>query len=380
MRGLRGVVCVVVTVALAVPVAGVSSGSSGPALETLGKPEGKLSLLQWPGYSDPSFAKSFERSTGCVITRQQAVSSADMVRAMRSGRFDLVSASGDVSGTLISKRLVKPVNVALVPSWRRIAPEFRSPGYNTVKGVHYGVTVLWTPNALLYNTQRAKPAPVTWRAIYDDRFRGRVSIPDNPMQIADAALYLAATEPALHIRDPYELTHPQFDAAVALLRRQRPLVERYWQYATEQIQDFRTGRAVVGSSWPYQAQVLQASNAPARELVPRHGATAWADSWLLGAKAQHPNCAYRWLEYVLTAPAQATQALALRESPVNRAACRLMNAAEQGLCTAYYGASPPRLLRRLAFWKTPVARCGYGGRTDCVSYDAWRRAWVKIRS
>jgi hypothetical protein len=57
-----------------------------------------------------------------------------------------------------------------------------------------------------------------------------------------------------------------------------------------------------------------------------------------------------------------------------------MDAAEQGLCSAYYGASPTRLLRRLAFWKTPVARCGYRGRTDCVSYDAWRRAWVKIRA
>ena len=46
------------------------------------------------------------------------------------------------------------------------------------------------------------------------------------MQIADAALYLRDTVPALRIVDPYELTKPQFDAAVALLRRQRPLVRR----------------------------------------------------------------------------------------------------------------------------------------------------------
>jgi putative spermidine/putrescine transport system substrate-binding protein len=374
VRGVRIALAAACVAALSIPAAGIGSRSA-PL-----KGEGALDLLQWPGYSDPSFAKSFERSTGCAIARRNAASSADMVRAMRSGRFDLVSASGDVSGTLISEHLVQPVNLALVPAWRRLAPAFRSPAFNTVKGIHYGVTVLWTPNALLYNRKRAKPAPVTWRAVYDDRFRGKVSVPDNPMQIADAALYLAATEPALHIRDPYELTHPQFDAAVALLRRQHPLVERYWQYATEQIQDFRTGRAVVGSGWPYQAQVLQASDVPAREFIPKQGATAWADSWLMGAKAAHPNCAYRWLQYVLTAPAQATQALALRESPVNRGACPLMNAAEQGLCTVYYGASPTKLVRRLAFWKTPVARCGYGGRSDCVAYDAWRRAWVKIRA
>jgi len=367
------------SVALATPVLGVSSRAAPPP-GLLGAPEGKLSLLQWPGYSDPSFAKSFERSTGCLISGTNAGSSADMVRLMRSGRYDLVSASGDVSGTLISERLVAPVNVALVPAWKQLAPSFRSPAFNTVNGVHYGVTVLWTPNALLFHKQRAKPPPVTWRAVYDDRFRGKVSVPDNPMQIADAALYLRATLPALGIRDPYELTPPQFDAAVALLRRQRPLVSRYWQYASEQIQDFRTGRAAVGSSWPYQAQVLEASGVPVREFVPREGATAWADSWMLGAKAAHPNCAYRWLRYVLSAPVQATEALVLRESPANRGACPLMNAAEQGLCNAYHASAPPQLLRRLEFWKTPVARCGFGGRRDCVPYKAWRRAWAKIRA
>ncbi len=377
MRRVRVVLAAAALAALLVPVAGI--GSSDRA-QPVGKGEGELSLLQWPGYSDPSFARSFERSTGCTITRTTVGSSADVTRLMRSGTYDLVSASGDVSGQLIAAKLVKQVDVGLVPAWRQLAPTFRSPAFNTVAGVHYGVTVLWTPNSLLYQRNRAKPAPVTWRAVYDDRFRGKVSVPDNPMQIADAALYLQSTTPSLAIRDPYELRRPQFDAAVALLRRQHPLVTRYWQYAAEQISDYRTGKAVVGSSWPYQAQVLTAANVPVRALVPRDGATAWADSWLLGAKAEHPNCAYRWLQHVLSAPVQATQALVLRESPANPGACALMEAAEQGLCAAYYASTPPSLLRKLRFWKTPVAQCGYDGRKDCVPYAAWQKAWAKIRS
>ena len=379
MNGVRILLVAGCLAALGAAVAGVGSSSSSPS-QRPGKPEGKLSLLQWPGYSDPSFSKRFERASGCVISRTNVASSSDMARLMRSGKYDLVSASGDVSGTLISGRLVQPVNVARIPAWRHLAPPFQSPAFNTVNGVHYGVTVLWTPNILLYETKSATPAPVSWRAVYDERFRGKVSIPDNPMQIADAALYLQATRRDLRISDPYELTPPQFDAAVALLRRQRPLVARYWQYATEQIQDFRTGEAVVGSSWPYQAQVLTAVDVPVSQRVPREGATAWADSWLLAARAAHPNCAYLWFRYVLSAPVQATQALVLRESPVNPAACPLMNAAEQDLCAKYHGSSPPRLLRRLEFWKTPVARCGYAGRSDCVPYKGWQRAWAKVTS
>jgi putative spermidine/putrescine transport system substrate-binding protein len=375
-KGSGAALVVLVGTALSVPAAGVGSRTAPP--RSLGQPEGKLSLLQWPGYSAPSFAAAFERRTGCRITRRALRSSAEMVDLMKKGRYDLVSASGDVSGTLIARRLVQPVNVALVPAWRQLPPQFRSPAFNTVKGVHYGVTVLWTPNVLLFNTERAKPQPSQWRAIYDDRFRGKVSVPDNPMQIADAALYLRATRPDLGIRDPYALTRAQFDAAVALLRRQRPLVVRYWQYATEQIQDFRTGAAVVGWSWPYQAQVLAAADVSVRQIVPRQGATAWADSWMLGRRARHPNCAHLWLRYVLSASVQADEALALRESPVNPKACRLMNLAEEGSCAAYYAASPKSVLRRLAFWKTPSARCRPRGKRRCVPYADWRKAWIKI--
>ena len=379
MRRTWATIGAVSVLALAIPVTGIGSGS-GPAQlpKRIGKGEGSLVLLQWPGYSHASFAADYERETGCKITRRDASSSADMVDLMKRGPYDLVSASGDVSGELIRRRYVRPVNVKLIPQWRQLAPVFRSPAANTVGGVHYGVTLMWTPNELLYRTDAGGPAAVSWRAVYDNRFRGKVSIPDNPMQIADAALYLKSRTPKLGIRDVYELTPLQFDAATALLRRQAPLVKRYWQYASEQILDFRTSAAVVGSSWPYQRQALIAADVPVSRRVPREGATAWADSWLMARRARHPNCAYLWLRHVLGADVQASQALLLRESPVNPLACRVMDATEEGSCAAYYGSAPAALLKRLVFWKTPAARCGYGGRTDCVPYARWQRAWANV--
>jgi hypothetical protein len=55
-----------------------------------------------------------------------------------------------------------------------------------------------------------------------------------------------------------------------------------------------------------------------------------------------------------------------------------MEATEEGSCAAYYGATPAALLKRLVFWKTPVARCGFGGRTDCVPYKRWQQAWANV--
>ena len=146
-------------------------------------------------------------------------------------------------------------------------------------------------------------------------------MPDNPIQIADAALYLMSTQPNLGIKDPYELTQKQFDAAIALLKQQRPLVKKYWPLAGDEIQLFANGDVMVGAAWPYQTITLKAAHAPVDDTIPTEGATGWADSWLLATRAPHPNCAYMWAKWVSTPHVQAQQALGFGETCRSKA-CR----------------------------------------------------------
>ena len=62
----------------------------------------------------------------------------------------------------------------------------------------------------------------------------------------------------LGIEDPYELNKKQFDAAIGLLKKQRPLVKKYWGLASDEISLFKNGDATIGASWPYQTNTLQA--------------------------------------------------------------------------------------------------------------------------
>src|SRR5947207_1959799 len=287
---------------MCVPAAGVSSTNALPT--TIGKGEGSLNLIEWSAYSDPSFAKKFEQQTGCKIKRKDANSSNEMVALMRTGggggggQYDLVSASGDASLRLIYGGDVQPVNVNLIPSWKDFISIFKSPAHNTVDGDHYGVSVQWGPNTLLYNTKQVKPAPSSWGAIYSSKYKGKITVPDNPIQIADAALYLSKSKPSLGIKDPYELTKSQLDAAIGLLKEQRPLVKKYWGLASDEISLFKNGDAVIGASWPYTTGSLVSAKVPVKEVIPREGATGWLDTWMLSKKAKHPNCAYAWYTYI----------------------------------------------------------------------------------
>ena len=115
-------------------------------------------MIAWEGYLQPQWVKPFEQQTGCKIKQKYAGSSDEMVTLMRSGggsQYDMVSASGDASLRLIYGHDVAPVNVNLVkPGWKQFFPAFQSPPNNTVGGKHYGISLQWGPNTLLYNTRR----------------------------------------------------------------------------------------------------------------------------------------------------------------------------------------------------------------------------------
>src|SRR5262249_13552233 len=211
-----------------------------------------------------------------------------------------------------------------------------SPPHNTVDGQHYGISLQWGPNTLLYNTKVVKKRPTSWSVIYNPIYKGKITVPDNPIQIADAALYLSKIQPGLGIKDPYELNQTQFDAAVALLKKQKPLIKKYWALASQEISMFKNGDAVIGASWPYQTNTLKAAKVPVADLIPSEGATGWADTWMLSAHAKHPNCAYMWMKYISTPKVQAQQAIYFGETPANTKACVWMDKLSKGSCALYH--------------------------------------------
>jgi putative spermidine/putrescine transport system substrate-binding protein len=360
-----------IAVMLALPAAGVSKEAGGT-----------LNMIAWEGYLQPQWVTPFEHSTGCQIHAKYAGSSDEMVTLMRSGggtQYDMVSASGDASLRLIYGHDVQPVDTSKVPDFKNFVPKFQSPPNNTVGGKHYGISLQWGPNTLMYNTKKVHPAPTSWSAIYSPKYKGKVTVPDNPIQIADAALYLMKTQPKLGIRDPYELEPAQFNAAVNLLRQQKPLIKAYWATASQEMSMFTNGDAWIGASWPYQTNTLQANKVPVKDLVPREGATGWLDTWMVSAHTHNLACAYKWLAWISTPKVQAEQAISFGETPVNAKACTWMNKLSKGSCAKYHANAPLKYFKQLYFWKTPISTCGWGGKKDCMDYTKWQQAWTQLK-
>ncbi|MEP7356481.1 MAG: ABC transporter substrate-binding protein [Anaerolineales bacterium] len=368
---------------------GGAAATAAPMQQSIGAGEGQVDIVAWAGYiergeTDPGYdwVTSFEKDTGCKVNVKVASTSDEMVTLMtQGGGYDLVTASGDASLRLVSGGTVQPINLTLIKDWSRVDARLQNAAWHTVGAQHYGVPYQWGSNLLMYNTEAfGGQPPTSWNVVFEEMTlpdgksnKGRVQAYSGPIYIADGALYLKAHKPELGITDVYELTKPQFDAAVVLLKEQRKLVQRYWPDATAQIDDFTNEGVVAATSWPYQVNTLVFAGQPIASVIPSEGATGWADTTMMSAKAPHPNCAYMWLNHSLDKKVQGDVAAWFGSVPVTADACQDNDLLGAEGCKT----NGIDNFERIAFWKTPAADCG-NGKTDCVAYSDWTKAYVDI--
>ena len=374
--------CTALTVALSFSGQAIAADM----LKELGKGEGQVSIIAWPGYiergeTDKAYdwVTEFEKSTGCKVSVKTAATSDEMVALMNEGGFDLVTASGDASLRLVAGKRVQPINTALIPSWSTIDERLQNAPWHTVGDVHYGTPYVWGPNVLMYNTAVFKEAPKSWNVVFEEMNlpdgksnKGRVQAYDGPIHVADAANYLMAHKPELGIKDPYELSEEQYKAALDLLRQQRTLVGRYWHDAMIQIDDFKNEGVVASGSWPFQVNLLAAEKQPIASTVPEEGATGWADTTMLHSDAANPNCAYMWMEHSLSPKVQGDVSAWFGTVPSVPAACK-GNAllTDEGCKT-----NGLEEFAKIKFWKTPVSKCASQG--ECVPYYRWVSDYIGV--
>ncbi|MFM5439107.1 ABC transporter substrate-binding protein [Aeromonas enteropelogenes] len=362
------------------------AGQTQAAPTSLGKGEGQLNIVAWAGYiergeTDKNYdwVTGFEKETGCKVNVKTAATSDEMVALMNEGGFDLVTASGDASLRLIAGGKVQALNLALIPSYSKIDPRLQSAPWHTVDGKHYGVPYQWGGNILMYNTKVFPKAPDSWSVVFEEQTladgksnKGRVQAFDGPIHIADAALYLMTHQPALGIKDPYELNEDQYKASLDLLRQQRQLVGRYWHDAFVQIDDFKNEGVVASGSWPFQANTLIADKQPVATTVPKEGVTGWADTSMVHSDAKNLTCAYKWLEHSLNNKLQGDLASWFGSVPVVPAAC------EGNALLGPEGCKTNGIdnFDRVHFWRTPVSQCKSQG--TCVPYYRWVSDYIAI--
>jgi len=183
----------------------------------------------------------------------------------------------------------------------------------------------------------------------------------------------------LNITNPYALDDTQFTAAVDLLKAQKVLVGQYWTDYLKQMDAFRAGDVQLGTTWQIITNLLQFEDppVPVEVVKPKEGATGWSDTWMINSKSKNVDCAYAFIDHIVSPEVNAQIAEWFGEAPANSKSCALT--ADPEHCTIFH-ADDDAFWQDVWYWQTPEVAC-VDGRTDvtCKGFDDWIKAWTEIK-
>ncbi len=143
------------------------------------------------------------------------------------------------------------------------------------------------------------------------------------------------------------------------------------------MQAFDSGTSVVGTTWQVIANTIDANGkTKVGTTVPKEGSTGWSDTWMIAAKAKHPNCMYEWMNYIVSPKVNAQVAEYFGEAPAQTLACKFTS--DKNHCTTYH-ALDAAYAANIHYWTTPQVQCVDGSGNDCTDYATWVTKWQEIK-
>jgi putative spermidine/putrescine transport system substrate-binding protein len=112
-----------------------------------------------------------------------------------------------------------------------------------------------------------------------------------------------------------------------------------------------------------------------KTVIPSESSTAWSDTWMIAAHAKHPNCMYKWMDWITSPTVNAQVAQWFGEAPAQSLACKHT---EKGFCELYH-ANDKAFSDSLFYWTTPTHHCLDGRGNICTDFSQWTQAWTNIK-
>jgi spermidine/putrescine transport system substrate-binding protein len=303
-------------VALAAPVlmlaatAGCGSGSSSGGDASVNtspqKVSGPLEVYAYEDGFTPGYVRSFKAEYPKVQLKTQAFqSSTQALTKLRTG-----AVSPDVINTCVDENaaeevrlgVYRPLDISKIPNWKYIDPELKKlPGVES-DGKVYVIPVDAGDGGIQYDPRHVKPAPTSWKDLFNPKYSGWASIEDNPVTAIDAGAL------AIGIKDPLHMTDAQLDQVKNFLIAHRSQFRTWWESDTDNEQLYKTGEIWISTGYRDDAYTIQKSGVPNDFVLPKEGSLEWTCGYGISAHAHNLNAAYAMLNWYASVQAETYEA------------------------------------------------------------------------
>ncbi|MES4787023.1 MAG: spermidine/putrescine ABC transporter substrate-binding protein, partial [Nitrospiraceae bacterium] len=154
----------------------------------------------------------------------------------------------------------------------------------------YSIPYLWGTVGIGYDAEAIPEAPESWNILWDPRYKGKISMLNDQREVIGAALRsigqsLNSTNPAV------------IEAAKRKLLAQKPLVKAYTSESYDQL--LLSGEVALAHGWGGAVARAMRERPSIRYVVPKEGATIWADCLVVLKSSRNRDLAMRFINYLL---------------------------------------------------------------------------------
>lgn len=315
-----------------------------------------LHYFTWSDYVGPEIIQEFERRERAKVVIDTFSSNEELLAKLQSGAtgYDVAVPSDFMVAIMIQQGLLSELDQQELPNAALLESHLQGLHFDPER--RYSVPYLWGTVGIGYDSAVIPTPPDSWSILWDPRYRGRISMLNDQREVFGAVL--RSMGQSMNSTDPQVI-----ESAKEQLLRQKPLVKTYTSDHYDQL--LASGEVVVAHGWGGPVARAMAERPSIRYVVPKEGATVWADCLVVLRTAPQKQLAMRFINYLMEPEVAARTSERLRFAAASRKARELVGASTRDNPAIY---PPLDQLSRLE-WMRDVGR-------GIRLYD---RAWTELK-
>jgi spermidine/putrescine transport system substrate-binding protein len=275
-------------------------GSSSKASATKGATganiENALNIYSWAEYQAPDTIKQYSKDTGAKVKLDIFASNEEALAKLElkgGAGYDIVAPTGAFIPLFLQKNLLLPLDKSKIPNFKNIDQSFLDKKWDP--GNKYSAVKDWGSTGFVYDSNFIKSTPKTWADFFallkQPEVTGKVSILDAPGELTGLVFWRDGIN--WNTTKKEDLDH----AEQVLLAEVAPHIKAFDSYPSAAMLE---GSYVLSQAWNGDARVAVIDD-PARYkwVLGAPKTELFIDTWVIMAKAAHPEAAHAWINNIL---------------------------------------------------------------------------------
>lgn len=255
-----------------------------------------LNVYNWGEYIDDEsmdVVSEFERLTGCKVNYTTFESNENMYSKLSGGgvSYDVIVPSDYMVERLMSEDMLEPLDYANIPNYEKYFDSEKY-GYLVENGISdYAVIYNVGTTILIYNTKYVKEKPTSWKVLWDEQYKGKVLMFNNPRDAFAIAQFLLG-------QDLNSVSKEDWDDAAELLLEQRQKVKP--EYVMDEVFiKMESGDYALATYYAGDYELMKENNPDLDFVLPEEGVNTFYDAFCIPRGTQNKKGAEAFINFMM---------------------------------------------------------------------------------